>query len=334
MRSDSEFAASQGLWRLGIDIGGTAVKIALVNESGKTWHESSNSTPSHEGLEAFLGDLVQAVGDALNAARHRGIEVEDIGIGVPGLVENNRIIGGINNIPILNGVSLDEELGRYFELPVRVENDAYYMGVAESRFGAARGARNVVFITVGAGIGGALMIDSRFYRGTKNRACEFGHIVLSHGGEPCTCGNNGCFEALASMSALVRRYNAKAGDKPLQGSAVQAGPDIVSRYRRGEAAAVDAFDWHFTYLACGIGSLINIFNPDKVVVGGGITESGPFYVRELKRRVMENVMADTFVGTSIDLAELGNRAGCIGAACDGSEVDAAQLGESLDKKVV
>ena len=305
-----ESAVDSTVWRLGVDIGGTTVKLAVVDESGKTCYESSNATRKNRGLTPFLVDIREAIQDAIAGVRRRGIEVSAIGIGVPGHVEGNRIVGGINNIPILKGISLAEELA--VELPITVENDAYLMGVAESRFGTAAGSDNAVFLTVGTGIGSALMLNGRFYRGANNRACEIGHMVLSHGGEPCTCGNDGCFEALASTSALLRRYLAKnAADSPLPLS----GPELVRRYLEGDKAAMDAFSWHFEYLASGVASLINIFDPQQIVIGGGIAESGGFYLRKLRRRVAERVTEDAMARTSIDLAALGNRAGCIGATC-------------------
>lgn len=320
------------MWSLGIDIGGTAIKVAVVDDQGETWYESVNATQLGNGLAPFVGELVQAIKEATDAARSRGIEILDVGIGVPGLVENNRIVGGINNIPILDGVALDTELGGHIDLPVRVENDVYFMGVAESRFGAAQGVDNVVFLTVGTGIGSALLLNGQFYRGKNKRACEIGHMVLAYGGEPCSCGNEGCFEALASMSALVKRYSARASARPLKEFGMQTGPEIVRRYLEGEKAAADAFNWHFDHLACGIGSLVNIFGPEKVVIGGGITESGDFYLDELLKRVPDHAIAASLEGVTIDRAVLGNKAGCIGAACDGMTAGNKQEREELDAK--
>lgn len=301
------------MWTLGIDIGGTAVKLAVVDRFAATCYENSSPTPADGELASFLADLRQRVDRALAEAARRGAIVSAIGIGVPGLVERNRVVGGVNNVPILAGVSLAEELAE-FNLPVKVENDAYLMGMAESQFGAALGVADVIFLTVGTGIGAALKLNGRFYRGANGRSSEIGHMILSYGGARCSCGNRGCFEVLASMPALIDRYMGLAD--PVACSAdTPTGPELVRRYLAGEPSARAAFHFHFEYLAAGIASLINIFDPRQVVIGGGITESGDFYVRQVRRRVAKSVMIASTADSAVVKAELGTRAGCIGAAC-------------------
>ncbi len=307
-------AIDTAMWTLGIDVGGTAVKLAVVDEYASVCYENSGPTHIGEGLSAFLQDLRELIEQALTEAGRRGAEVAGIGIGVPGLVQRNRIVGGINNIPELAGVSLADELASV-DLPVEVENDAYLMGMAESRFGAATDCADVVFLTVGTGIGAALKLNGRFYKGANGRASEIGHMILAYGGARCSCGNQGCFEALASTTALIASYMNLSGAFPLAPRKPPTGPELVSRYLSGAPAAAKALQLHFEYLATGIASLINIFDPQQVVIGGGITECGDFYLPEIRRRAAERVMNGSMNHTSIDLAGLGNRAGCIGAAC-------------------
>lgn len=305
---------SATMWTLGIDIGATAIKLAVVDRFAATCYESSSPTLATEGLTPFLTNLRELIHRALSEARRRGANVSTIGIGVPGLVRQNRIVGGINNIPVLAGVSLAEELAE-LNLPIEVENDVYLMGMAESRFGAALGVADVIFLTVGTGIGAALKLNGRFYRGANGRSSEIGHMVLSHGGARCTCGNRGCLEVLASTQALINRYLDLADRDLLTAGSPPTGPELVRRYLAGEPSAIAAFHFHFEYLAAGVASLINIFDPRQVVIGGGITESGDFYMREVRQRVARSVMDASTANTSIDKAGLGNRAGCIGAAC-------------------
>ncbi|MYJ97187.1 MAG: ROK family protein, partial [Proteobacteria bacterium] len=179
---------SAAMWTLGIDIGATAIKLAVVDRLARTCYESSRPTLAADGLTSFLANLRKYIDRALSEARRHGAHVSAIGIGVPGLVRRNRIVGGINNIPILSDVSIDDELAE-LGLPIEVENDVYLMGMAESRFGVALGVDDVIFLTVGTGIGAALKLDGRFYRGANGRSSEIGHMVLSHGGARCTCGN-------------------------------------------------------------------------------------------------------------------------------------------------
>lgn len=307
-------AINAAMWTLGIDVGGTAVKLAVVDESASICLESSAPTHIGKGLSAFLADLRERIDRALTEAGRRGAGVAAIGIGVPGLVEDNRIVAGINNIPELAGISLADELAAV-NLPIKVENDAYLMGMAESRFGAATQSADVVFLTVGTGIGASLKLNGRFYRGANRRASEIGHMVLAYGGARCSCGNRGCFEVLASTAALIDRYTELSDTGASARRNPPTGPELISRHLDGEPAAVAALQLHFDYLSAGIVSLINIFDPQQVVIGGGIAECGDFYLREVRRRVAERVMNGSMSHTSIDLAGLGNRAGCIGAAC-------------------
>ena len=305
---------SAKMWTLGIDIGATAIKLAVVDQFAETCYENNRPTLAKDGLTSFLTDLRKHVDRALSAAERRGVHVSAIGIGVPGLVQHNRIVGGINNIPILAGVSLAEELAE-LDLPIEVENDVYLMGMAESRFGAALGVADVIFLTVGTGIGAALKLNGRFYRGANGRSSEVGHMILSHGGARCSCGNRGCLEVLASTPALINRYLDLADPDLLAAGNPPTGPELVRRYRAGDASARAAFHFHFEYLAAGVASLINIFDPRQVVIGGGIIESGDFYLREIRQRVAKSVMDASTANTAIDKAGLGNKAGCIGAAC-------------------
>ena len=304
---------SAAMWTLGIDVGATAIKLAVVDQLAATCYESSRPTLASDGLTSFLGNLRKYIDRALSEARRQGAHVSAIGIGVPGLVRRNRIVGGINNIPILSDVSLDEELAE-LGLPIEVENDVYLMGMAESRFGVALGVADVIFLTVGTGIGAALKLDGRFYRGANGRSSEIGHMILSHGGARCTCGNRGCLEVLASTPALINRYLDLTDHDLLAAGKPPTGRELARRYLAGEPSARAAFHFHFEYLAAGIASLINIFDPRQVVIGGGITEAGDFYVREVRQRVAKSVMDASTANTTIDRARLGNRAGCIGAA--------------------
>ena len=316
------------MWTLGIDVGATLVKLAVVNEYASTCYQSSG--PTRTGEARFLKDLRERVDHTLVKASQNGARVSAIGIGVPGQVQGNRIVGGANNFPELAGVSLARELAAV-NLPIKVENDAYLMGIAESRFGAAKDSADVVFLTVGTGIGAALKLNGRFYRGANHRASEIGHMVLSYGGERCSCGNRGCFEALASTSALINRYMRLSRAAVSAPGKPPTGPELVSLYLEGDPAAVEALQLHFDYLGAGIASLINIFDPQQVVVGGGITGCGDFYLAEVRRRVAAGVMSGSKNHPSIDPADLGNWAGCIGAACLFS--DSAVAAEHLENMV-
>ena len=190
-------------------------------------------------------------------------------------------------------------------------NDANMMALGETLFGAAKGATDVVFVTVGTGIGCGALIDGRLYRGYRNRGMEMGHITVKCDGEGCACGGVGCLEHYASTSALVRRFcelNGSARDAEVDGK------DVVFFYKEGNPAAVQAMEEHWNYLAHGIASMINLFAPQRVVVGGGISEAGDFYLEKLREGVRRQMMSVCGEETELVAARLGNRAGCMGAA--------------------
>lgn len=187
------------------------------------------------------------------------------------------------------------------------------MALGETLFGAAKGATDVVFVTVGTGIGCGVLIDGRLYRGYRNRGMEMGHITVKCDGEACACGGVGCLEHYASTSALVRRFCALSGNDGGAECDVD-GKDVVFFYKEGNPAAVQAMEEHWNYLAHGIASMINLFAPQRVVVGGGISEAGDFYLEKLREGVRRQMMSVCGGDTELVAATLGNRAGCMGAA--------------------
>lgn len=171
----------------------------------------------------------------------------------------------------------------------------------------------MVFLTVGTGIGGGVLIDGRLYGGYRNRGTEFGHMTVKCDGEPCACGSVGCLEHYASTAALVRRFQARCAEEKRACTRCD-GEMIVALYHAGDALAREVMEEHWDYLSTGIISIIHIFSPQTVVIGGGISEAGEFYLDELRKRVFARAMAVCSEETRIVGATLGNRAGCLGAA--------------------
>lgn len=193
-----------------------------------------------------------------------------------------RCWGGAENIAGWENIPLAGRVEEAEGLKTLAGNDANMMALGETLFGAAKGATDVVFVTVGTGIGCGALIDGRLYRGYRNRGMEMGHITVKCDGEGCACGGVGCLEHYASTSALVRRFcelNGSARDAEVDGK------DVVLFYKEGNPAAVQAMEEHWNYLAHGIASMINLFAPQRVVVGGGISEAGDFYLEKLREGV-------------------------------------------------
>lgn len=307
------------------DIGGTYIKYALVSEDGQIVDESliASENEKHPTAEknkvnndpenfSLIEKLKSIIREALQYASSHHLEVAGIGIGVPSVVDNGVVLFA-NNLPELNNKKLDVAL-QEFGLPVRIDNDANLMGLGEIKYGAVQNVSDVVFLTIGTGIGGALFLNGQLYGGYRNRGTELGHIIVRVDGKPCSCGTCGCLEAYASVTALIESYRLQCRQNNLFVPEDIDGKYIVARYLQEEAAAVYAMEEHFKYLAIGVASLINLFAPQRFVIGGGISESGDFYIRDIRSRVTRYVMKETSDFTTIEKASLGNKAGCLGAA--------------------
>jgi glucokinase len=243
-------------------------------------------------------------------ASEKGLLLKGIGIGSPGVIDNGVVLGGAENLDGWVNIDLRSIFSDKFGMPVFVDNDANVMGLGEVDFGAARNCTDVIFITVGTGIGGAMVINGQLYGGYKNRGGELGHITIQHDGIECSCGGRGCLEVYASTSALIQQYADKTG-KDVNNI---DGYYIVQKFKDNEPEAIICLKDHTDYLGHGIAGFINIFAPQKVVIGGGISEAGQFYIDMIKESAFSYAMPDCAANTDVVSASLGNNAGCLGAA--------------------
>jgi len=300
---------------IGIDLGGTSIKYALISREGDFLCQGKLPSHADVSAETVITQLLQAVNELKAFAATQGLAIEGIGIGTPGIVdETNRIvIGGAENIVGWENLLLADRIEAETGLFTQLANDANVMGLAETRYGAAQGSTHVVFLTVGTGIGGAVVIDGKLFNGFANRGTELGHVPLIANGEPCACGSVGCLETYASTSALVRRFSAKSKEAGVAFNEEIDGKLIVKLYHEDDELAVACLNEHCSYLGHGIAGFINIFSPQKVIIGGGLSEAGDFYIDKVRKEAFKYAMADTSVNTEIMAAQLGNNAGCLGA---------------------
>ena len=299
-------------YAIGIDLGGTSVKYALIDNEGVFIFRGKLPSKADISAEAVIGQLVTACKETMASAQQLGVTIEGIGIGTPGIVdETNRIVlGGAENIKGWENLNLADRIEAETHLPVQMGNDANLMGLGETMYGAGQGARNVVFLTVGTGIG-----DGKLFNGFANRGTELGHVPLIANGEPCACGSIGCLEHYASTSALVRRFSKRAAETGRSFSGEEINGELIVRlYKEGDKLATECLDEHCDFLGHGIAGFINIFSPQRIVIGGGLSEAGDFYIQKVSERAHRYVMADCAVNTRIMAASLGNKAGSIGAA--------------------
>lgn len=303
-------------YAIGIDLGGTSIKYALVDEAGNSFFEGKLPSLASVSAEEVMTRLVKAAAIVKGEAEKRNLSIRGIGLGTPGIVdETGRIVlGGAENIVGWENINVASVLEASLKLPVVIGNDANLMGLGETRFGAGRGCSDVVFLTVGTGIGGAVIINGKLFGGYANRGTELGHVPLIATGERCACGAVGCLEHYASTAALVRRFSTLARELGLKFDAEIDGELIVRLYHEAFPLAVDCMNEHFYYLGRGVAGFINIFSPQRVVIGGGVADAGSFYVEKIKEVAGRHVIMDCALNTQIVAAELGNRAGLIGAA--------------------
>lgn len=303
-------------YAIGVDLGGTFIKYALIDSIGNFHFEGKVPSMADTTSETVIGQIIYAVEACMAYAKENLITIEGVGIGTPGIVdeEQRTILGGADNINGWINIPLANLVEQKTSLPTIVNNDANLMGLGEAAFGAARDCSDVIFVTVGTGIGGAIIINGQLYGGYKNRGSELGHIPLIHGGEPCSCGSVGCLEVYASTTALVKRFAEKATDLQFSKEEID-GKLLVDLYKKGLPLAIECMTEHWDFLGQGIAAFINIFSPQKVVVGGGISEAGDFYINELHKSAMKYAIKDCSVNTAVVGASLGNRAGSMGAAC-------------------
>lgn len=303
---------------IGVDLGGTKL-LAGVLDDGLNVHNRSYR-PVH-GLDQR--QLVDAIVAGVEEARATAPgEVVAVGFGIPCLMDQRTGMALMAvNLPIRD-LAFRDVMAERLGLPVQVDNDANVAALAEHRAGAARGASDVVMLTIGTGIGGGLILDGRPYRGAIGAGAELGHMVIQADGPPCqgNCPNHGCLETLASGTALTREGNRIAAERPdsalgralADGRAV-TGALITELAHDGDAAAIEALTLIGTNLGVGIANFANIFNPDVVVIGGGVIAAGDLLLEPARAEMARRALPPMRDHLEIVAARFGTEAGMVGA---------------------
>ena len=307
-------------YTIGVDVGGTKVLGGVVDELGAVLKTARRDTPREGGAA-----LTQAIADVARELMNE-FTVDSVGVSAAGFVSSDRkTMLATPNIAGWNGVDLDYELTSLIGLPVVIENDANAAAWGEARFGAGRGKRHLLMLTVGTGIGGGIVVNGDLYRGAFGIAAEIGHIRVVPEGHLCGCGARGCFEQYGSGNALMRhareaiaaspdiaRNLLSRGDGTLEGL---TGKAITDAAREGDAVALAAFNTTGQWLGAGIATLSVILDPECVVIGGGVIDAGEILLGPT-RTALERFMP--FAGKhpypEIIAAQLGNEAGLVGVA--------------------
>ena len=307
---------------IGIDLGGTNIAAGIVNEDGELLIKDSiptNGTRHYTEIIRDMGEL------SLKLIKELGIEMNKIysvGIGTPGTPDKEKgVLVYTNNINFKN-VPMVSEMKKYIGLPVYIDNDANCAALAEAAFGAAKNTNSSITITLGTGIGGGVIIDKKIYSGFNYSGAELGHMVIEVDGNQCTCGRKGCWEAYASATALIKktRQAAKANPESLIHELVDndlnnvSGKTAFEAARQGDKTAQLVINEYIKYLAEGMTNIVNIFQPEVLVIGGGISKEGDYLLKPLKERIGRDVYCKEVRQTELRIAQMGNNAGIIGAA--------------------
>jgi glucokinase len=318
---------------VGVDLGGTKVLAGVVDSGHRILARAKRATPAAEGGPAILRAIREAIDEALGAAGMSPAEVVGVGIGSPGPLdpETGVILFSANmnvrNFPL--GPALAEALGR----PVLVRNDVRVGGYGEFRLGAGRGYRDLLAAFVGTGIGGCVILRGEVVAGATGNAGEVGHILVKSGGPRCGCGRRGCLEALASRTAIARRiFKAiRRGEPTVMAERLHSkadrlkSRDLAAAYASGDAVTVREVQRAARFLGLGLASLINVFGPEIVVIGGGVTEAlGAPYLDLVRVAAREQILFDPAGRIRIEPAALGDDAGILGAALMARERFAAR----------
>ena len=298
----------------GLDLGGTFLKYALGTADGNVLKKGKKPSRADESQADVFGVIFDSLDELKKEAKKRGGELKAVGIGSPGAIDfdKGQLIGSTPNIANWANANIRGTIEDKFNIPVWADNDANIMAFAESRQGAAKGFKNVICTTLGTGIGGGILIDGEMYRGTNYAGSEIGHMMIVHDGLPCNCGGRGCFEKYASAPAMVRQYIGLLTDSGKKVPENVSTLTIFKNAAEGQAEANDAIDITLGYLGTGFASLVNIFNPEILVVGGGVADAGADFIGRIQNAIAERAMKPALKGFKVVHAILGNEAGFVG----------------------
>ena len=310
------------MFYIGVDLGGTGIKAGVVDEQGRILAKASCPTGVERGYGPVIADMAKLCLEALEKSGHSLDEVKAIGIGIPGIQDPaTGLVPFCTNLG-WHEVPLVEEMHKYIDKPVFVGNDATVAGLAEAVAGVSASVKTSVFVTLGTGVGGGIIIDGKPYSGPHGVASEIGHMITVVGGELCTCGNRGCWERYASATAIIRegRKFAEAHPDCAIARAVDGNLDkieaktVIDLAKAGDPDAAKLFDDYVTHLCVGLVNLINLYDPEIIALGGGVSHAGQFLLDAVNAKLPQMVFYKTMPYARVELARLGNDAGIIGAA--------------------
>jgi glucokinase len=315
---DAGSNGARGRAVLALDIGGTKLAAGVVDESGRVHSFLVAPTEAERGPRTVLPRLFDLGRQAVTDSGLAWAEVGAVGIGCGGPLDAARgVLIAPLHLPGWQDVPVTAIAEDAFERPAVLENDATAAAAGEHRYGAGTGARNMVYLTISTGVGGGVVVDGRLYRGAGNGA-ELGHVTVDWRGRPCRgCGRLGCLEAYVSGTSIAERAReavAQNGDSSLASLEEPTAEDVAAAARAGDELAREVWDETVAALACGLTSIVNVFEPELVVLGGGVTRAGEQLLGPVRDWVRANAMEPAGRSADIVASALGERVGVVGAA--------------------
>ena len=301
------------------DLGGTHLRVATVDRNGKLYCRKMQPTPQAEKPNEIVRALINAAHAFQPTAAEKGGGISAVSVVVPGTVNvAEGVVVKAPNVPCLDGFRLAAALESELEWPVILENDANAAAIGELWQGAGRGYRTLICVTLGTGVGGGIILDGKLWRGVDGSAGEIGHIgVDPFAGVPCTCGSRGCLEVYASATAIVRMTREARPRYPnsmLHNTEDLTSEKIYQAGSEGDELAIEVFRRMGVYLGIGLASLINVLNPEIVVIGGGLSNGWDLFEKHMHQQVLERAFPIPARRVKIVRAECGDDAGLLGAA--------------------
>jgi glucokinase len=309
---------------IAVDIGGSKIMTAAFTEDGHILARDTVPTMVEEGVNKVIARISSSIETLLDQNITEIDRLSGIGLACAGGVDSERgiVVTPSPNLPDWKDIHLADIIRGRFNINTFIVNDASAAALGESRYGAGKGMKNIVLLTVGTGIGGGIIIDNELYLGSRGGAGELGHMSIDVNGPACGCGNLGCLEMLASGKAVTREAvgRIKHGEKSMMMEMVEGkieditAETIAIAADRGDALAKDIMDRAAYYLGVGVVNLVNIFNPDMIIIGGGMSELGEMLIGPSRKMVKERAFSISSQAVRIVTAQLGNEAGIYGAA--------------------
>lgn len=300
---------------VGVDLGGTKIYTALVDLEGNIIKEKAVETLAFEGENAVMGRIIDTINYVIDGSEKNLIK--SIGIGSPGPLDvKNGVIIENSNLPFKN-FEIVKTIREAYDLPTYLDNDANVATLGEFMFGAGKGTENMVFITASTGIGGGAVINGKLFRGTTGNALEIGHTIVANEGPRCGCGNIGCAEALGSGTAIGKRAKEAVAtnvETSLKNYENVTSKEVFKEAANGDRVAKNILETSLNYLGIAVANTITNFDPEKVVIGGGVINGGSIVLDTIRRVVGERALKTFVDSCTVEKAVLGGKAGVLGAA--------------------